>query len=69
MQDLRDDPDRGMLCIDWNDPDIPIIVKGDEANDNYQRFEAVLLPCNYLHKQWGYNSDSIHPECEPSLEK
>ena len=31
-----------MFCIDWNDPEIPIIIKGDEVNDNYQRFEAVV---------------------------
>ena len=57
-----------MLCIDWHDPEIPIKIMGDEAQDNYQRLEAVLLPCNYVHTQWGYNSDSIHPECVPSLE-
>ena len=46
-----------MLCIDWNDPEIPIKVMGDEAQDNYQRLEAVLVPCNYVNTFFGYNSD------------
>ena len=69
LQALRDDPERGMLCIDWNNDDLPISLRGDEGEDNYQRFEAVLVPCNYVHTKWGWDKDSIHPECEPSLEK
>ena len=69
MQNLRGDPERGMLCIDWNDPEMPIIIKGDEYNDDYQRFEAVLVPCNYVHTELGYEGDSIHPECVHNLEE
>ena len=69
LQDLRNDPERGMLCIDWDVDDPPVAIKGDEGEDDYQRFEAVLVPCNYVHKTFGDVGDSIHPECEPSLEE
>ena len=52
-----------MLCIDWDDEDEPIEIMGDEAEDNYIRFEAVLTPCNYVHRDLGYDQDFIHPEC------
>ena len=58
-----------MLCVDWNDAEQPIEIRGHEALDNYQRFEVFLLPCNYVHTKWGYNGDSIHPECVHSLEE
>ena len=66
---MREDPERGMLCIDWNDDQYPIKIKGDESFDNYQRIEAALVPCNYVHTQFGYNDDSIHPECVLNLEE
>ena len=69
MKDLRDDPERGMLCIDWNDPELPIKVFGDHANNNYQRFEAALLPCNYVNTFFGHSGDTIHPECVYNLEE
>ena len=58
-----------MLCIDWNDAELPINVVGDNDYDNYQRFEAVLVPCNYVNTFFGYNTDFIHPECVASLEE
>ena len=57
-----------MLCIDWNDAEQPIKIKGEEEFDNYQRLEAVLVPCNYVHSAFGYD-DSINQECVPSLEE
>ena len=32
---IRSDPERGMLCIDWNNKDLPITIMGDEGEDNY----------------------------------
>ena len=40
---------------------------GDEGEDNYQRLDIVLVPCNYMHTSFGWDKDSIHPECEPKL--
>ena len=57
---MREDPDRGMFCIDWNDED-PIEIIGEEFDDDYTRFEAVLVPCNYLHTMLDYQGDSISP--------
>ena len=56
-----------MFCIDW-DGEEPIEIMGDEAEDNYIRFEAILNPCNYVHRDLGYDLDSINPECVPGLE-
>ena len=58
-----------MLCIDWNDPKLPIQVVGDHESGNYQRFEAVLVPCNYINTHFGHSSDTIHPECVYDLEE
>ena len=56
-----------MLCIDWKIEDVPITIMGDEGEDDYQRMEAILVPCNYKHTMFGYEGDSIHSECEPNL--
>ena len=37
---------------------------GEERTDN-MRIQAFLAPCNYKFLE----TDLIHPECEPSLEK
>ena len=64
MEALREDPDRGLLCIDWNDQSEPeISIIGDPSDDNYSRFEVILVPCNYVHTMLGYVGDSINPEC------
>ena len=68
LQSLKTDPLRGMFCIDWNDEELPIKILGDESEDNYLRLEALLLPCNYIHTEFGYNEDTVHPECVPDLE-
>ena len=63
-ESIKNDPKRGMFCLD--DPDEgeeEHIVYGNENNENFQRIEVVLLPCNYVHTYMGYKEDSIHPEC------
>ena len=32
---IKNDPERGMLCIDWDNKDLPISIMGDEGEDNY----------------------------------
>ena len=56
-----------MFCLDWDSQDI--LIYGNERNDEYQRIELVLTPCNYLHTHLGYKDDKIHPECVADLEK
>ena len=64
FEQLKNDPKRGMFCLD--DPDEgeeEDTIYGNENNDNFQRTEIVLLPCNYVHSYMGYKGDTIHPEC------
>ena len=57
-----------MFCIDWDDDD-PYMITGYEFDDYYSRLEVVLVPCNYLHAELGYESDSINRECVGDLEQ
>ena len=66
MKKIRDDPDRGMYCIDWNDDD-PIEMIGNETDDDYARLEVVFAPCNYLHTIYDHTEDSVSPECIADL--
>ena len=38
-------------------------VWGVDNDENYQRWEFVLLPCNYVHKEFGDVGDTVHDEC------
>lgn len=52
FETIKSDPKRGMFCIDWgenaNEED-DIVLYGNENNDEYQRIEFMLNPCNYVH--------------------
>ena len=52
IRSVREDPDRGMFCIDWEKEQIEI--GGYDQEENYSRLEVVLVPCNYLHTFLGY---------------
>ena len=56
-----------MYCIDWEDPEGTgdLLIYGNEKNNEYQRIEVVLVPCNYQHTKWGYTGDKISPKCNP----
>ena len=56
-----------MFCVDWNEGE-NLQIYGNEKNDEYQRVELVLTPCNYLHTHLGYEGDTIHPECVADLD-
>ena len=47
-----------MFCLDWEREDIEIY--GNEKNAEYSRLEVVLVPCNYVHKEYGDVSDTVH---------
>ena len=66
--DVKDNPDRGMYCLDTDEME-GLEIYGDEKNQQYSRLEVVLLPCNYLHVHLGYTEDVIHPECIANLEQ
>ena len=50
-----------MFCIDWNDD--PIEVGGLFTEADYSRLEVVLVPCNYLHTDLGFEGDYVSSEC------
>ena len=62
LKSIREDPNRGMFCVDWKDDD-PIEIIGTNQKDDYTRFDALLAPCNYLHTMLDYQGDSVSSEC------
>ena len=67
LKSIKEDPIRGMLCLDWND-NKPLEIGGRENDINYTRLDIVLAPCNYLHTMLDYKDDTISPECIEDLE-
>ena len=63
---IRDNSKRGMYCIDQPDD---FYLLGNENNAVFQYFEVIMVPCNYLHTEFGYTEDTIHPECIADLQK
>ena len=55
-----------MYCVDWKE-DEPFELFGTYEEDDYQRFDAILTPCNYLHTMHDYQGDSVSPECVGDL--
>ena len=61
-QAIRENPDRGMVCLDWNDND-PYELIGYEFDDETTYIDIILVPCNYVHTLGDYRGDSVSPEC------
>ena len=52
---------RYLYCLDWDNlQDGELSVWGVTNDDNYQRWEFVLLPCNYVHAEFGETGDTVH---------
>ena len=50
MEMYKNTETRHLYCIDWDEYSDQLAVWGNEADDyTYQRFEWVLVPCNYRH--------------------
>ena len=62
LQAIKEDPERGMFCIDWDD-DEPYEIQGYEFEDTYTHLDIVMTPCNYIHTKFGYEGDSVNNEC------
>ena len=51
LKEIRGDPARGFYCIDWSDEE-PYRIFGDvETSSDVEVLEAILAPCNYVHKE------------------
>ena len=62
LQQIRETENRGFLCLDWDDQN-PLEIYGESLDTEYQRLEAVITPCNYIHDYLQDNGDTIHPDC------
>ena len=55
---------RHLYCLDWKKFGDDLAIWGTENDEiSYQRFEFVLLPCNYIHAEFGPTDDFIADEC------
>ena len=68
LKGLKENPERGMFCIDWDD-NLPYEVYGSELTNDYSRLDIAMVPCNYLHTMLDYKGDSVSSECIGDLEQ
>ena len=55
---------RHLYCLDWEKFGDELSIWGTTNDElSYQRFEYVLLPCNYVHSEYGPTDDYIKDEC------
>ena len=64
---IRDTPNRGFFCIDQPD-DEPLSIYGDVSSGNKQAVEISLVPCNYIHAEFGETGDYVREGCKADLE-
>mmetsp|Transcript_43029 Transcript_43029/g.56948 ORF Transcript_43029/g.56948 Transcript_43029/m.56948 type:complete len:132 (+) Transcript_43029:358-753(+) len=64
LQKYRENPKRILYCPDWDKIDDDFAIWGSTDDEiSYQRFEFLLVPCNYLHAEFGPTGDTIAKEC------
>jgi len=52
FRSFKQDPDRKLFCLDWEKYGDILEIWGTENDEvNYQRFEYVVVPCNYVHAE------------------
>ena len=50
-----------LFCIDReNFEEGELSVWGVENAESYQRFEVILLPCNYIHIEFDSTNEAVH---------
>ena len=47
------------FCVDWNE--VGIQNKGSAAD--YEKFEVIFAPCNYMHSSIGHEDEPVAEEC------
>lgn len=63
LQKIREDPERGMICVDWDDAENPIEIAGDLSTADLQNIEFFIAPCNYRHTMLEPEGYPIDPRC------
>ena len=61
---FKNQPKRNLYCIDWEKYGDELEIWSTENDENtYQRFEYVLMPCNYVHAEVSDINDTVAEEC------
>lgn len=64
LDNFRKGKNRRLFCLDHDNLNNgELSLWGVTNDDNYQRWEFVLVPCNYIHKEFGDVGDKIHESC------
>ena len=68
LESMKTREGRGLYCMDWDALADDIEIWSVSEDDNYQRWEFVLLPCNYVHAEFGDVGDFVGEECIADLD-
>ena len=73
LYEIKNDENRGFYCLDWDENE-PFEIYGTENDDNYQRLEFLLIPCNSKWTDTGpldfpSGASNQGQECEERLEE
>ena len=64
LEDYKNNPNRNLYCMDWDKYSETLAIWGVTFDEvSYQRFEYVLVPCNYVHAEIGPTDDYVADEC------
>ena len=58
-----------LICFDWKDQDMSYLVYGSTTAPSWSRFELLMTPCNYVHRQAGDYGDTVTDECIADAEQ
>ena len=61
IQSIKTNEKRGLFCLDFDKIGGLLQIQSIEDDDNYQRIELLLVPCNYVHAELGDIGDSVSP--------
>ena len=69
LESMNRSQTRGIFCLDWTKLGDIVEIWSVEDDENYQRFDFAILPCNYVHWEFGDVGDSVAAGCIADLEK
>ena len=65
LKDINESDERGFFCIDEDE----LEIYGNFSTDSNSHIEFLMLPCNTLFREWGYEGDTVADECIWDLQK
>jgi hypothetical protein len=66
LKAMQSDENRGLYCVDeWDDD---MFAGGEEEASEYQRLDFAVVPCNYIHYEFGDVGDTISEDCIADLD-